>query len=120
MLTVNFTVYVTEEKNYQFSSTPPASSPSQDDNILLGDMTGLVFHADRMQRDAPVAAAPQQPVPAPENDNVGEPSQKVPGLLHLVTDSDGMPVLDAEGFVTWVSSPSPEKKTPSASSIHED
>lgn len=120
VVTVNFTVFISEEENYHLSSSPPPSSPSQDDSILLGDMTGLVFHADRMQEDAPVSAAPQQLVPAQENDIVGEPSQKVAGLLHLVTDSDGMPVLDDEGLVTWFASPSQAKKASPASSSHAD
>lgn len=95
VMTVNFTIYVSEEESNQLSSLPSFSSHSQDDSILLGDMTGIVFHADQMQEDAPVSKAPQQPVNPTQNDVLlCGPSQSAVGILHLVTNPDGAPVPD--------------------------
>lgn len=58
---------------------------------------------------------PQQPAPAKEDDNVCKPAHRPTGDLHLVTDSAGEPLLDEEGFVTWVASPSPVKEERQAS-----
>jgi len=120
VVTVNFTVFVSQEESTQLSSTPSASAHSQDDSILLGDMTGLVFHVDRMHVDAPVPEVPQQPEPAQEDDILCEPSQKATGCVHLVTDSDGAPALDEDGFVTWVASPSQAKEDIPTSPSHAD
>lgn len=120
VVTVNFIVFVSEEESNQLSSTPPASSNSQDDSILLGDMIGLVFHVDRMYEDAPVPEVPQQPDPAKEDENVCKPSQRATGYLHLVTDSGGALLLDENGFVTWVASPSQAKEDMQASPSHAD
>ena len=88
-MTVNFTIFVSEEESNQLSSTPSASSHSQDDSVLLGDLTGIVFHADHMQEDAPVSKVPQQPDPAQEDALVCGLSQRAVSFLHLVTNPDG-------------------------------
>lgn len=120
VVTVNLIVFVSEEESTQLSSTPSASAHSQDDSILLGDMNGLVFHVDRMHVDAPVPEVPQQPEPTKEDDILCEPSQKATGCVHLVTDSDGAPTLDEDGFVTWVASPSQAKEDILATPSHAD
>lgn len=50
---VNFTISGSEEASLLHSPTPPPSAFPQDANVLLGDMTGLVFQADHMQEDIP-------------------------------------------------------------------
>lgn len=121
IVTVNFTIFVSEEESTQFSSTPPVSSLSQDYSVLLGDLTGRVYHEDHMQEDAPVSEAPQQPDPIQEDALVCEPSQREVGILHLVTNPDGgEPVLDEDGLVTWVASTSQEKEVTPASPSHAD
>lgn len=119
---VNFTIFLSEEENNQLSSTPSISSYSQDDSVLLGDLTGIVFHADHMQEDAPVSEAPQQPVNPTQNDAlVCGPSQRVVGILHLVSTPDGgAPTLDEDGFVTWAASTSQVNEVTPASPKHAD
>lgn len=52
VVTVNFTVFVSEEERNPVSPTPFASSNSQDDSILLGNMAGRVFHVERWNEEA--------------------------------------------------------------------
>lgn len=130
VVTVTFTISVSEEESNQHSSTPSISSFSQDASVLLGDMTGIVFHADHMQEDVPVTEAPQH-TPAPEMpqqaDNptqedilVYGPSRRVTGELHLITNPDGTLVLDEDGMVTWATSPSQADEAMPTSPKHVD
>lgn len=120
IVTVNFTIFVSEEEGNPSSSIPSVSSPSQDDSILLGDLSGRVYHADHMQEDAPASEAPQQLAPLQEDALVCGPSQRDLGVLHLVTHPDGEPVLDADGLVTWLASTSQEKEDTPALPSHAD
>lgn len=125
-VTINFTVSVYEEEGNSSSSAPSDYAPSQDDSILLGDLDGCVYHVDHRQEDAPAPDQTQHPTPAQENDPVPEqmqypilaqedvllcgPSHRYPRVLHLVTHPNGEPVMDEDGYVTWLASPSPEKE----------
>lgn len=119
-MTVNFTVFVSEEESTHLSSTPSAFAHSQDDSILLGDMTELVLHVDRMHVDAPIPEVRQQLEPVQEDDILCEPSQNATGYVHLVTHSDGASALDEDGFVTWVASPSRAKEDIPSTPSHAD
>ncbi|MFX7090645.1 hypothetical protein ABTH94_21215, partial [Acinetobacter baumannii] len=83
-----------EEETHHPSSTPLTSPSSQDEGVLLGDMTGLVYHPNCINEGAPASNVPQQPAQAMEEDKVKEPAHFSSGNLHLVTDSAGEPLLD--------------------------
>lgn len=59
VVTVTFTISVSEEDSIQLSSPVDSSSHSQDASVLLGDMTGIVFHVDQIQEDPPDLEMPQ-------------------------------------------------------------
>lgn len=65
VVTVTFTISVSEEDSIQLSSPVDSSSHSQDVSVILGDMTGIVFHVDQIQEDPPDLEMPQH-VPVTE------------------------------------------------------
>jgi len=137
MVTVTFTVSVSQENSIQLSSPAVSPAHSQDANVLLGDMTGIVFHVDHIQEEPPDSEMPQHDLvmEEPQHDPAMEEPQNAPaqddtiacgpvqhdaGFLHLVTHPDGTPVLDEDGIMTWVSSPSEMKEILATSPNHED
>jgi len=53
-LTARITIILTEEESNQVSAFQTTSSYSQEDNVLYGDMTGVVFNENMMQ-DEPLS-----------------------------------------------------------------
>lgn len=134
IITFNFSVSVVEEEGNSSSSTPSANDPSQDDSILLGDLSGHVYRAGRQHEEHPAPDQLQPPNFAKENALVqdqcphstptqiegpsGDPSHGYSQILHLMTHPNGETVLDEEGGVTWIGSPSPERKEAPSSPNH--
>lgn len=141
LVIVNFTISVSEEPSITQNPSPPPPTVTEDANVLLGDMTGVVFHADHMQEDpepivqpAPepiVQQAPepivQQPIenviqqadnPAPRETAARKPVRIYSGRQHLVTHPDGSRVFHEDGMITWLPSPSPEGDDTPASPKH--
>jgi len=94
-------MFIFEEATHHPSSTPPTSPSSQNEGVLLGDMTGMVYHPDLNIEEAPASNVPQQPAQAMEEEKVREPAHFPTGTLHLVTDLAGEPLMDEEGYATW-------------------
>lgn len=122
---VNLSVYISEEEPDDPSSTSHASASPQDNDILLGDMNGLVFRAHRIEegqgqgipvqnalvREVPAQGASVQEILPPSNYAMKRDARNDRPQLGL-----GEPILDKEGFVIWLDSPSPGKEMQSASS----
>lgn len=61
-LTASISIILTEEENNQVSVAQTTSSQSQEESVLYGDMTGVVFNENMMQENPTVPEEPQQPV----------------------------------------------------------
>lgn len=134
IITINFTVSVAEEERNSSSSAPSDNDPSQDDSILLGDLSGHVYRAGSQHEDQPASEHIQLPHFVKENVLVqeqnpnltpawiegpsGGPSHGYTRIMHLVTHPNGEPVLDNDGGVTWLASPSPEREKAPSSPKH--
>lgn len=123
-----------EEERNSSSSAPSDKDPSQDDSILLGDLSGHVYCVGRQHEDIPASEQIQPPHYAKENDLVQDqnlnstpvpiegpssvPSHAYTRIMHLVTHPNGKQVLDEEGGVTWIASPSPKREEAPSSPNH--
>lgn len=108
VLSASIIVVLAKEEDKPRSSVHTTMSQSLDDNVLQGDVAGVVFNGDNMQEEGNAPEAPQPPVDSTQlNFPAVEPEHPPGGILNLETPLGGGDMGDEDiAGVTWKGSPS--------------